>query len=327
MPLPEPAPDVASLDLLRSVAELGSISRAAAAHRMSQPAASMRLRALERQVGIQLMERQTTGTRLTPAGETVVEWAVPVLEGIGELVAGLASLRGSARPELRLAASMTVAEYLAPAWLARLARRSPRVAVSLRMGNSQQVTTMMQAGEADLGFVEGVEVPKDLRWATVAHDDIVIVVAPGHPWSRRRQPVDPEELANAPLVARESGSGTRAVIERALAEAGQTPTIGVELGSTTAIKAAVLAGAGVTGLGKMTVRGDLEEGRLVQVPTTGLDFHRSIRALWRRDRNLLGPAERLLAAISGPTPTSAAPPHPATRPTAGRQAAVNGDLD
>ncbi len=300
MPVPEPVPDVTSLDLLRSVADLGSISQAAAAHRMSQPAASMRLRSLERQVGTDLLHRRTTGARLTPAGEAVVEWSAPVLDGLASLVTGLGTLRRPDRPTLRLAASMTVAEYFVPAWLTRLHTAAPDFAASLQMGNSEHVVTVMRTGQADLGFVEGADVPHDLRSTVVAHDDLVVVVAPGHPWSHRRRPVTPEQLARTPLVAREPGSGTRAVVEHALARHGLAPVVGLELGSTTAIKAAVAAGAGVAAIGGSTVRAELEDGRLVEVAVSGLDLGREVRAVWRRDVPLVAPARRLLAEVAAP---------------------------
>jgi len=110
MPLPQPLPDLAALDLLVSVGELGSISAAAAAHQVTQPAASMRLASLERALGLRLLERVRTGSRLTPAGAATVEWAAAVLHGVGALLAGAAALRSDERSRLHLAASLTVAE-------------------------------------------------------------------------------------------------------------------------------------------------------------------------------------------------------------------------
>ena len=98
MPLGEPVPNLRSLDLLRSVAELGSIRQAALAHRVSQPAASTRLRSLERNLGIELLDRSSGTARLTPAGVAVVQWSADVLEGMRELLLGVAAPRGWAHP-------------------------------------------------------------------------------------------------------------------------------------------------------------------------------------------------------------------------------------
>ncbi|HET9092275.1 MAG TPA: LysR family transcriptional regulator, partial [Acidimicrobiales bacterium] len=212
MPLPDPVPELASLDLLVSVSELGSISAAAGAHGITQPAASMRLRKLEQVLGIQLLERAATGSRLTPAGEATVEWAAPVLHGIESLLVGASALRRSARSSLRLAASMTVAEYLVPTWLGRLASGRGSPSVSLEMGNTAAVAGLVAAGRADLGFIEGARPPGRLSFRDLLEDELVVVVGPPHPWARRRRALSPAELARTALLVREEGSGTRQVL-------------------------------------------------------------------------------------------------------------------
>src|SRR5664280_2709452 len=177
MPLAEPVPDIRSLDLLRSVAELGSIRQAAGAHHISQPAASMRLRSLERTLDLELLDRSSGRARLTGAGRAVVQWSEAVLEGMRDLLLGTAAVRSEGRGNLRIAASMTVAEYLVPGWLSRLRASDPDVAVSLQMGNSGHVAETMRVGGADIGFVEGPDDPPDLHTRVVAGDDLVVVLA------------------------------------------------------------------------------------------------------------------------------------------------------
>lgn len=132
MPLSNPVPDICALDLLQSVAVLGSIRRAAQAHHISQPAASMKLRSLERCLGLKLLERSSTGARLTTAGDAVVEWSEPMLEGMNALHVGTSALRSKDKGHLVVAASMTVAEYLIPGWIARIAQLEPACLSPLR---------------------------------------------------------------------------------------------------------------------------------------------------------------------------------------------------
>ncbi|MCX5425547.1 LysR substrate-binding domain-containing protein [Streptomyces sp. NBC_00078] len=209
MGLPPETPELKVLELLVSVAETGSLGRAAARHGMSQPAASMRISALERRLRLVLLERSSTGSRLTPAGTAVVEWALPVLDAARALVSGVAALHADQQGRLRIAASMTIADHRVPGWLITLRARLPQVRVALRVGNSAQVTDMVRSREADLGFVEGPRAPDGLRSRTIAEDELVVVVAPGHPWARRRQPLPLRTLAATPLIVREQGSGTR----------------------------------------------------------------------------------------------------------------------
>jgi DNA-binding transcriptional LysR family regulator len=302
MVLPQPVPDLVSLDLLQSVAELGSIRRAALAHGVSQPAASMRLRSLEAALGLQLLDRSSGRAHLTSAGVAVVQWSAGVLDGVRTLLAGAAALRNEGRSHLRIAASMTVAEYLVPTWLSRLRAADPDLAVSLEMGNSGHVAELMRRHGADLGFVEGSSVPSELASRVVESDDLVLVVAPSHPWAHRREPVGATELAATPLVLREPGSGTREVLEEALAAFGLAPTPLVELGSTTAIKAAIGSGAGPAVLSRLATRTEVADGRLVIVATKEISLRRDLRVIWPSDEPLSAAAKALLRHIEAGEP-------------------------
>lgn len=299
MPLLEPVPDLRSLDLLRSVAELGSIRQAALSHGISQPAASMRLRSLERTLGLALLDRSQGRAHVTSTGAAVVEWSEAILDATRNLLVSGAALKSSGQTQLRVIASMTVAEYLVPEWLQRLRASDPAVVVSLQMGNTQHVIDEMIRGAADMGFVEGRDPPTGLRSRVVLDDDLVVVVAPSHVWARRTKSVSPAELSATPLVLREAGSGTRAVLERALLAHGLQLTASVELGSTTAIKSAVASGAGPGVMSRLAVTSELTDGRLVEVDARDLALDRSIRLVWSASRPLSPAAKRFLRHVDG----------------------------
>lgn len=288
------APDLIALELLDSIADLGSLGRAASRHGMSQPAVSQRMTQLERTLGLRLLSRSRAGTTLTPAGEQVAALARRVLAEMRGLMAGVTALAAEEDARLRVAASLTVAEYLLPGWLSALHRESPDVVLAVAVSNSSQVLAQVRDGSADVGFVEGSRARQDgLAVATVRSDRLVVVVHPGHPWARRPNPVTGAELAGAGLIVREPGSGTRQVLDGALSSWGGAHSW-LELGSTATILAAARRGEGPAVLSALAVAEDVDAGRLVPVQVDGIDLSRALRAVWPSERPLAPLARRLL---------------------------------
>lgn len=285
-------PDLGALQLLLAVARLGSLGRAARELGITQPAASSRVRAMERQLGVALVDRSPRGSRLTDAGALVTDWAGRIVEAAEAFDAGAQALRVRRDSRLRVAASMTIAEYLLPGWLIALRTQRPDTAVSLLAGNSAAVASRLLAGEADLGFVEGLTVPGGLDEVVIAHDRLVVVTAPGHPWARRRKPLAAAELAATPLILREEGSGTRQVLDAAL---GGLARPLIELSSTTAVKASAVSGAGPSVLSELAVGEELAARRLVEIPLAEVRLRRELRAVWPTGHRPAGPARDLLA--------------------------------
>lgn len=284
--------DLEALRILTLVADLGSISGAARAELISQPSASKRIQVLERELGLELLDRRTRGAVLTDHGRLVTDWCRTVIDATDALVSGSQALSARASEQLRVGASQTVAEYLVPSWLGAFRRRGGEPAVQLRVANSQQVIAALRAREIDLGFVETPVVPPDLHNRRVATDRLVLVVAPDHPLSRRRRPVSREELAALPLASREDGSGTRDTLRVALGLQMVPPA--VELDSNAAVKVLVMSGGYPAVISELAVANELRDGRLVEVPLNDVDLRRSLAAVWRRGTRLGHAAEQFL---------------------------------
>lgn len=304
---PEPGPvrlpDLQAFELLLAVAETGSLGQAAARLSISQPTASERMRTMERRLGLRLLDRTTRGSRLTPAGLAVTGWARSLLAQARLMTEGITALRSQQAGNLRVTASLTLAEHLLPGWLIALQRIRPAVHVGLHVANSHQVIEALRHGEADLGFVEGPFVPGDLRHTAVGWDRLVVVTAPNHPWAHRSAPVTGAELASTPLLLREAGSGTRETLERALRSWDGVSVPLLELGATAPLRSAALRGAGPAVLSELAVADDLARGRLIEIPVTGdLPFARTLRAVWPDGRELPPAAQDLLRIASGGDP-------------------------
>ncbi|MFF0529929.1 LysR substrate-binding domain-containing protein [Nocardia amikacinitolerans] len=298
MTLPPGTPDLDVLDLLVSVAELGSLGAAARRHGISQPAASMRISALERRLHLRLLDRGPTGSALTDAGRAVVDHARPVLEAARSFGVAVAALRAGSVPRLRVAASKTIADHRIPQWLQALRGVHPEVAVALEVANSSQVLELVRREAADIGFVEGPHPPTDLGSRVLGADELVVVVAPTHPWARRRGPVSLRELAATPLLWREPGSGTRDAVWEVLSGHGEPARPAAELGSAATIIAAARTALAPAVLSRLIAAPELEGGTLVAVPLTDATaLTRQFRVIWRPRFPPAGPA-KLLAEIA-----------------------------
>ena len=302
--------DLGSLDLFTRVVDAGSINAAAAAVGRSQQSVSERMRRLESELGVDLLERGARGTRPTPTGEIVAGWTVELLDAQRVFAERLEALRADRTANLRVAASQTIAGYLLPGWLGELRRReaaagepiaSPHVAAV----NSAEVIREVRAGEVALGFVETLDLPDGLAMRTVGHDELVVVVAPDHPWTGRDDGISAAELVATPLALREPGSGTRQVFERLLDEAAtgvRRAPPAAEFSAVTSVRGAVAAGIAPSVMSAVSVADDLAAGRLVRVPITGMRLTRPFTAVWRDDRTLPETAAELIAIAAESAP-------------------------
>lgn len=291
------SPNLRALDLLISVVKLGSLAAAARAHGISQPSASSRMQHLERTLGFHLLHRTTAGSVPTEAGAKIAGWALELLGAARRFDDNVSAMRSSSAAALNVAASYTVAEYLLPEWLHRLERQRLRYAVAVAVMNSALVASAVRGGTADLGFVESPADLDDLNQKVVACDELVVVVAPNHPWASQ-QTVAAEDLSTTPLALQEPGSGTRDALGSALASAGlPAPLAAVELGSTSALISAAVLGVAPTVISRLAAENELQSGRLVAVTASDLRLSRSLRAIWRADTTMSVPAAELLEQI------------------------------
>jgi len=296
--------DLGALRALREVGRHGSIAAAAAALGTSQQALSARMRTLERVTQLTLLTRTPGGSHLTDQGKLVLGWASDVLDAADRLEAGIRSIRSGVTHRLVVAASQTNAEHLVPHWLIELraseeASGYPPTVAELAVGNSTSVIGLVRDGKADIGFIETPHLPVSLITEHVRDDELLVVVAPGHPWAKRRGPLTLAELARMPLVMREAGSGTRDTLTDYLAarDPALRTTAVIELGTSAAVRSAIAAGVGPGVLSRLAVRDDLVLGRLVAVEVEGPPLKRELTAVWRQE--LTPEGRRLLDVAKG----------------------------
>ncbi|MDO4909834.1 MAG: LysR family transcriptional regulator [Corynebacterium sp.] len=267
--------DIDNCILLRAIAMTGSMSQVAVNLGITQQAISARIGAMERKLGIPLLERGARGSYLTEAGRLVVELAEPLIAASDRLESNLQAMKdaGKSTTQLRIAASQTIAELFMPEWLTKFRAAHPRIHVNLKAGNSQAVESYLEENQIDCGLVEGPVVHAK-NSITIGADELITVVAPHHPWVGKEVSLD--ELAATPLLLREEGSGTRACIEELFSAHGlrmAAPAAVME--ATAIIKASVIAGIAPAIMSTRQVVHELQTGQLVQVSTPAItrEFH------------------------------------------------------
>ena len=293
-------PDIGALRLLAAAVRHRSISAAARESGVTQQTASARLRGLEQRLGLELLLRSPRGVTPTVIGETAAAWAEEVLAAAERFRTGIETLRGERSRALTVAASQTVAAHMLPRWLVALRERQVRAGrtptqVRMLNANSAEVVALVRAGDADLGFIESTTLPEGLSRTTVRWDALAVVVAPQHAWASRED-IGMADAADAALVVREQGSGTRrtwddAVLSR-LGREGAEPV--AELSTSAAVRSAVGEGIGPAVLSRLAIADDVRLGRLVEVPLRGEPVQRPITALWRGGRSDLSEVGREL---------------------------------
>ncbi|MBL0149402.1 MAG: LysR family transcriptional regulator [Ideonella sp.] len=268
------------LEVFAAIARSSSTREAALRVARSQSAASAALAELEAVLGEPLFDRVGRRLLLNENGRALLPAAIALLDQAAELQA---LFTGEHAAPLRVAASLTIGEYLLPDLVAQWKRAHPNSPVRMDIGNTTEVIAAVAGLEADVGFIEGPQTHPELRVRPWLSDELVIVAAPAHPLAAASG-ASARQLAEAEWILREPGSGTRQASDRWLLEHLGQLNIGFELGSTEAIKRLAAAGAGLACLSRHVVVQALQQGDLVEVPTRLPPARRRLAMVVRRDK-------------------------------------------
>ncbi len=271
------------LAAFRAVVESGGFVRAAELLHISQPAVSSHVAALELDLGVKLINRLPTGGVPTEAGRLLLTYAKRFEAIEAEARTALVDLASHRRGRLTVGASTTVGVYLLPLLLGRFHETYPDIELTTVIDNTEHVCTQLIDGVIDLGMTEGepIEPSMPLNSSVVHEDELVLIAPPKHPLVSKKR-VTAKMLAGEGFIEREPGSGTRAVVEHAFADAGINRRIELVLGHTEAIKRSVAAGLGVAVVSNLTVRNEADAGTLAVIRPVGLRLKRPLWLLTRR---------------------------------------------
>ncbi|MBN1658711.1 MAG: LysR family transcriptional regulator [Anaerolineae bacterium] len=267
------------LQTLMNIVEHGSLSAAARAMRVSQPAVTKQLQRLEVELGATLLARgPRRQAELTPAGERVMAFARETMAAFEGMMQELAVIEVTAGGVLAVAASTIPGEYLMPGLMAAFRQVHPAIKVEMTVADSSEVVDRLLADEVDVGVIGTIVQRPGLRLERLVGDEIVLVVPPDHAFAGR-QVVTVEELVGQQMVQREAGSGTRRSVESALAAAGYNNVGWTEmlvLGSSQAVLQAVQQGLGIGFVSARAAADAVAAGRVAYTGIAGVDLHRAL---------------------------------------------------
>jgi DNA-binding transcriptional LysR family regulator len=283
---------IRQLEVLTAVGRTGSVTAAAEALHLTQPAVSMQLRQLEEQLDLTLFETVGRRLQITEPGKELVQLAVELLARLDDLEQTARSLRGIGHGRIRLGVVST-AKYFAPRLLAQFVKMHSGLEFKLTIHNRAEIIEQLQAYAIDLGIMG--QPPEGLHFegTPFAPNPLVAIAAPSHPLSLRRG-LHPEDLADQSFIVRESGSGTRNAMDRYFADHGVRVHQVMEADSNETIKQAVMAGIGLGFLSLHTVRPELAAGRIAVLDVFGLPLRRQWYVVHSRQRRLTPAADEFL---------------------------------
>jgi DNA-binding transcriptional LysR family regulator len=269
-----------------TVAETKSFSKTSEIIHLTQPAVSLQIQALEAAYETKLFDRSSSSVILTPSGEILYKYAKDILSMYAKIDKDIGEITCLVKGGISIGASTTIGNYVLPTVIADFKKKHPKIKIQLLVGNTKRIVELLNAGNIDMGLVEGETTRYKIITEKFLTDELTLIVPPKHPWAKHKE-VATSDIGKESLVLREEGSGTRQVIEKYLSKRNistQSVHITAVLGSTEAIKDAVESGIGIAVVSKWAVRREsrygsvktvkFKEGRLLR--DFSLIFNRNI---------------------------------------------------
>ena len=267
-----------------AVARNLSFTKAARELHLTQPAISQQVKLLEEEVGLPLFEQIGRKVHLAPAGVELLRYTEQAMELLRQASESLSAMRGLKRGVLKLGAVST-AKYFAPSLLSAFTPAYPEVTIKFVVGNRQEIIQQLAANEIDLVIMG--RPPRELETVAeaFAKHPQVIIASPTHPLAAKRR-IKLSQLATEYFLIRETGSGTRASMERVFGERGVPFRVSMEVTSNETIKQAVMADMGISFISSHTVGLELATRKLVILDVVGLPIIRDWYVIHLRDKTL-----------------------------------------
>lgn len=277
------------LRILKAIAAEGSFKRAADSLYVSQPAVSLQVQNLERQLDVPLFDRGGRRAQLTEAGHLLLSYGEKILSLCQETCRAIEDLQNLQGGTLIVGASQTTGTYLLPRMIGMFRQKYPDVAVQLHVHSTRRTAWSVANGQVDLAIIGG-EIPGDLveslEIVPYAEDELALIIPVAHPFAKL-ETIHREDLYKLQFIALDSQSTIRKVIDQVLSRCDidtRRFKIEMELNSIEAIKNAVQSGLGAAFVSTSAIAKELQMGMLHCSPIEGVIVKRMLRLIFNPNR-------------------------------------------
>ena len=277
------------MEALISLVEEGSFSMAARKMHITQPALTKNIRNAEDYLGAALVNRSSTGISLTPEGKVIYDYARRMIKLREEAKEKINALGANTGGNIYIGASTIPATYILPRVLSALRGHHPDITMYIKTADSEDVMNMVLAGEVEMGIIGKRPSNKKLEARELWKDRLILAVPKKHKWNKTKSVVM-KELFAEPFIVREKGSATRDFMENYLKEEKSVNlsqlNICAEMGSSEAVKEAIIAGLGVSIISIHAVERELTQGLLMEIPIQGCLMERNFYLTYKKQTDL-----------------------------------------
>lgn len=272
------------LKVFGTVVRHRSMTKAANELHMTQPAVSIQIKQLQETIGIPMIEVIGRQLYLTEAGRHLYKMQQSVSNEMESFDATISQLKGGLEGNLTISAAST-AKYFLPYLLGEFQKRYPKIQISLKVTNRDEVLDHLKENEYDLAILTQIPDDQSIDIIPFFENPLVICSAPDHPLADESD-VHIQQLKNEPIIYREPGSGTRMVLERYLAEHGIVTKPTMELGTNEAVKQAIMGGIGISLISKLSLENELELNKISILDIQDLPIMTHWHAVSKKGKNL-----------------------------------------
>lgn len=273
-----------------------SITNAAEALHVTQPAVTMQIKAFEKHLNVKLFRKYGKELQLTDVGQVLYRYAKRIFKIVDEVEYVLKSYGDSTLGSLTIGTTRSFARHLMPGLLSRFQKSFPKVRVFLKVGSSQEIADSIAAFKYDLGIIGRLPHMDKLKIVPYTKEEFCVVISPNHRLASKSM-VSIFELKNEPIIIRESGSGSRHAILLLLASHNVKPSVLVEAGSVEFIKEYIIKERGISFLDKPEVEFEVKMGLLKSLYINEGPIWVQTDIVFARRANLSPPAQAFLRII------------------------------